>query len=604
MRFDATVFLKNVTTQPGVYQMLGEKEDVLYVGKAKNLKKRLASYFQKNHDSVKTQLLVQKISRIEVIITKNETEALLLENSLIKQHMPRFNVLLRDDKSYPYLFISTYDPFPRLAFHRGAQKEKGRYFGPYPSSHAVRENLLLLQKIFKLRNCGNHFFANRTRPCLQHQIKRCTAPCVDYISQEAYAEDVKHALLFLEGKGEMILADLAKRMEQASENLEFELAARFRNQIASLRKLQEQQDVVNMRDKEMDVIVVAQLHTLIAVQVLMVRGGHLLGNKTYFPKVPANTAQDEVLEAFLAQYYLNAKERVIPSKIVINVPLKNQKELAEAFSSHAQHKVVITHAVKTGRARLLDIALRNVKQALSLQFADKTNLYQRFMQLQQVLHLIDMPKKIACFDISHMRGEETVASYVVFTQEGPLKNEYRRYKIEGITPGDDYAAMHQVLTRRFSHLSPELRPDVILIDGGLGQLHQAEKVLHALNINDIILIGVAKGKERKSGKETLWFSGKETPLELEPTSLAFHLIQQVRDESHRFAITGHRLRREKKRVTSELEHVPGVGPKRRRELLNYFGGWQEVKKASLEELMKVPGMSRKLAEKIFNYFKK
>ncbi|MBI5447647.1 MAG: excinuclease ABC subunit UvrC [Gammaproteobacteria bacterium] len=598
---DINAFLKNVTTQPGVYKMLGEGGEVLYVGKARNLKKRLNSYFHKSHEDIKTQALVKKIFQVEVMITKNETEALLLENNLIKQYKPRFNVLLRDDKSYPYLFLSTQHPFPRLDFYRGAQKLPGRYFGPYPSTQAVRENLLLLQKIFKLRNCSHSFFENRSRPCLQYQIERCTGPCVGLISQDEYAIDVKHVLLFLEGKGQSILLDLVKRMEDASEKLDFEAAARFRNQLASLRKLQEQQHVMNVRDKNVDVVVVAQAHAEIALQVLMVRNNRVLGNKTYFPKTPADTGSEEVLEAFLNQHYVNLNGYV-PSVIIVNERLKNKKNIVEVLSDYAQHRVAISDKVRGGRASLLEIALRNVKQALTLQLADKNNAYQRFLSFQQALNLLDMPKKIACFDVSHTRGEETVASYVVFTQEGAAKSEYRRYNIEGVTPGDDYAAMHQVMMRRFGQMSPELRPDVVLIDGGLGQLHQAEKVCHTLNIHDVLLIGVAKGRERKSGKETLWLSGQDSPLELASTSLAFHLMQQVRDESHRFAITGHRMRREKKRLHSELEQIPGVGAKRRKALLNYFGGWQEVKKANREELLKVPGMSHALVEKILAYF--
>ncbi len=599
--FDSQAFLKQSPTQPGVYKMLGVEDEVLYVGKAKNLKKRLTSYFQKNHELVKTQLLVQKIQKIEVIITASETEALLLENNLIKRYKPRFNVIFRDDKSYPYLYIATQQDFPRMEFHRGAQKAGGRHFGPYPSSHAVRENLQLLQKIFKLRDCRDHFFLNRTRPCLQYQIKRCTAPCVGYISQADYAEDVKNAILFLEGKSQAIIEKLINKMEEASQTLDFERAAKFRNQITSLRKLQEKQGVVNTHDKEMDVMVVVQQHALTGVQVLMIRGGLLIGNKTYFPRVPLTATLPDIAAAFLSQYYLNSPERKIPTKILINVAMKDRRELSNVFSLQAKQKISILHAARGERARFLEMALRNAKQSLSLQLADKSNNYQRFLQLQQALKLIDLPKKMACFDISHTLGEETVASYVVYTQEGAQKNEYRRYLIQDITPGDDYGAMKQAITRRFSQMLLENRPDVVLIDGGLGQLHQAEAVFRVLNIQGVLLLGVAKGKARKSGKETLWLSGQSEPVEVDPTSLAFHLIQHVRDEAHRFAITGHRLRREKKRVTSELEHIPGIGPKRRRDLLNYFGGWQEVKKASVEALMQVPGMSRALAEKIHAY---
>lgn len=598
--FDSQHFLKNLTTQAGVYQMLDEAKAVLYVGKAKNLKKRLSSYFQKRHDNIKTQLLVQKIHSIDITITHNETEALLLENSLIKKHLPRFNVIFRDDKSYPYLFISTRDLYPRLEFHRGARKQQGQYFGPYPSAYAVRENLRLLQKLFKLRNCNNHYFAMRSRPCMQYQIKRCTAPCVGYISSEDYATDVNNAILFLQGKAKSILDELAIKMEKASTELQFELAAHFRNQISRLRKLQEQQAVVDTRDKEMDVIVVSQAYSIFAVQVLMIRGGLVLGNKTYFPKVPANTTEVEVLEAFLSQYYLVASDRLIPAKIILNLPLQEQKELMTAFSQKAGYAVRIQHRVKAERSRLLMMAESNVKQALVMQLSDKSTHFQRFLQLQVALNLPETPKKLACFDISHTGGEETVASYVVFNQEGPLKAEYRRLIIKGITPGDDYAAMKQAVERRFERLIPEHRPDILLIDGGLGQLHQAEQVFSTLNIHDVILMGVAKGRERKSGKETLWLSGREAPLSIESTSPGFHLIQHVRDEAHRFAITGHRLRRDKKRKTSELEHIVGIGPKRRKALLNHFGGWQEIRNASIEDLAKAPGMSRSLAEKVYN----
>ena len=597
--FNHLSFLKNLTTQPGVYQMWGEGEEILYIGKAKNLKKRLSNYFQKKHEDLKTRVLIQQIKRIEIILTKNETEALLLENTLIKQHKPKYNVLLRDDKSYPYLFVSQHD-FPRLDFHRGSQSMPGYYFGPYLSANAVRENLQLLQKIFKLRNCRDHFFSNRTRPCLQYQMKRCTAPCVAYISKKAYAQDVKNAILFLEGKTETLLKMLSKKMEEASSRLEFELAAYFRNQISALQKLQTQQDVINTKDKEMDVIVIAQIDFLVGVQVMIIRGGRLLGNKTYFPRVPEGTGLEEVIEAFLMQFYLNSQQHLVPPRIMINLDLPGRKELINIFSFQAKEKIRILQRAMGARARLIDIALRNLKQAITLELSDKTNFHHRFERLQRVLKLPNLPKKIACFDISHTQGEETVASYVVFTVEGAQKSEYRRLGIKGITPGDDYAAMRQVIEKRFTALSLDARPDMVLIDGGRGQLRQAERVFQELNIGEISLIGIAKGRERKPGKETLWLSGKPTPFIVEPTDLAFRMIQQVRDEAHRFALVSHRSRFEKKRRTSELERIAGLGPQRRRSLLNYFGGWQEIKRASIEEIKKVKGISRSLAEKIYN----
>ena len=601
--FDHKEFLRHLTTRPGVYRMLNGEGEIIYVGKAKNLKRRVSSYFSRQDNSPKTRAMVGQICGIEITITNTEGEALLLENNLIKAHRPRYNILLRDDKSYPYIVISNHR-FPRLGFHRGTRQGKGLYFGPYPSSAAVRESLNLLQKLFPVRQCEDSFFRHRSRPCLQYQIKRCTAPCVDYIDEVAYRQDVRLARLFLEGRNNDIIDELAERMEQASAALEFEHAARYRDQIVNLRRVQEKQYVMGSDSGDVDVIAVALEGGQSCVQVFFIRGGRNLGNKSYYPKHSGGSDPAEVLGAFLPQYYLGSRGRSIPGEILLNAELPERELLIEVLSGEAGHKVALSHSLRGDRARWLRLAQTNAEQALASHLANRQHMLGRFEALQEGLGLDDLPQRIECFDISHTMGEATVASCVVFDTQGAVKADYRRYNIEGITPGDDYAAMHQALTRRFRRLQEGEGkcPDILLIDGGKGQLTQAEQVLSDLQVVGVVVIGVAKGPTRKSGVEQLILSGSDELIILPVESPARHLIQQVRDEAHRFAITGHRQRRSKQRKTSSLEGIPGLGPKRRQLLLRQFGGLQEVARAGIDDLCKVRGISRQLAEQIYHAF--
>ncbi len=602
--FDSKAFLETLTSRPGVYRMLDAEGEIIYVGKAKNLKRRVSSYFSRHDTSPKTRVMVSHIRNIEVTITNTESEALLLENNLIKAHRPRYNILLRDDKSYPYIYLSD-DDFPRLTLHRGPRKKKGRYFGPYPSAAAVRESLNLLQKLFPVRQCEDSFYRNRHRACLQHQIKRCSAPCVDLIDRESYQEDVRHAIMFLEGKDNAIVDELVRKMEEASEALEFERAARYRDQIANLRRVQEKQYVMGGKG-DLDVIAAALKDSVACVQVFFIRNGRNLGNKTYFPQHTAEADTAEILAAFIPQYYIGGGggERQIPPEILISEALPEQELLEQVLSEQSGRKVSVSDKLRGDRARWLQLARTNAEQALNSHLATRQNIMTRFEALQEALELDDLPQRIECFDISHTMGEATVASCVVFDTNGAVKSDYRRFNIEGITPGDDYAAMEQALTRRFKRLKEGEGkfPDILLVDGGKGQLHQAEKVLEELQVVGVILIGVAKGPSRKPGLEQLILSGHNTPFILPPDSPALHLIQQVRDEAHRFAITGHRQRRAKARRTSSLEGIPGLGPKRRQLLLRQFGGLQEVARAGVEDLMVVKGISRQLAQSIYDAF--
>jgi len=598
--FDIKSFLKNLTSRPGVYRMLGEDKEILYVGKAKNLKNRVASYFRSSALERKTLSLVSKIHQLEVTITTSETEALLLEQSLIKELKPPYNIVFRDDKSYPYIFLSSEDTFPRLAFHRGAKKKKGKYFGPFPSAYSVRDSLNILQKVFQVRQCEDTFFKNRSRPCLQFQIKRCSGPCCDLVSKDAYAEDVQHAVMFLEGKSRDVLEDYANKMEAAAKDLEFERAAKYRDQITHLRKIQEQQYVVGNQG-DIDVMVAVKSPGGVCVLVTYIRGGRMLGNKTYFPSTRLNEDESAILTAFIPQFYLEgASGREIPKEIVVNIKLEDKTLFADTLTSKSGRKVTIGDNVRGHRQRWVNIAVNSAEQALGTHLANRNNINQRFVALQEGLKLEVMPKRLECFDISHSSGEATVASCVVFDSNGPLKSDYRRFNIEGITPGDDYAAMAQALNRRYTRIQKGegLLPDVLFVDGGKGQLHEAEKVFEELQIVGVTLVGVAKGPTRKAGLESLFLPGGEE-INLSMDDPALHLIQHIRDESHRFAITAHRNRRGKKRTTSVLEGIDGVGPKRRRALLRYFGGSAQVQSASEEELTKVEGISQKIAEHIY-----
>ncbi|WP_019624460.1 excinuclease ABC subunit UvrC [Thioalkalivibrio thiocyanoxidans] len=599
--FDSKAFLKTLTQSPGVYQMLDASGGVLYVGKARNLRSRVASYFRGSDDrGPRIRSMVRQIADIRVAVTHTEAEALLLEANLIKRHRPRYNVLLRDDKSYPYIFVSGQE-YPRLGFHRGAKKKGVRYFGPYPSAGAVRESLALLQKLFQVRQCEDSVFAHRSRPCLQYQIGRCTAPCVGYITPEEYARDVESSVQFLQGKSEVVIADLMQRMEAASERLDFEHAARLRDQIARLRQISEQQ-FVSGGEGDADVIALAREAGTVAVEIFFVRGGQNLGNRELFPNVPEATDDGEIMAAVLAQYYA---EREPPARVLLSHEPEGAQAL-EAFLSERRdgRKVQLAWSLRGDRARWLDMARRNAELALKTRIASQAGQTARLDALTAELNLESPPKRMECFDISHTAGERTVASCVVFGPEGPIKSDYRRFNIDGIEPGDDYAAMHQALSRRFARLKKGegQEPDILFIDGGKGQVTQALNVLADLGLDHIRVIGVAKGEERRPGMETLILSGVEAPSILPTHSGALHLIQQIRDEAHRFAITGHRARRAKARKESTLESIPGLGPKRRSALLRHFGGLRGVARAGVDELSKVPGIHRRLAQAIYDQF--
>ncbi|MDG1580299.1 excinuclease ABC subunit UvrC [Pseudomonas sp. GOM6] len=597
--FDSSAFLATCSGRPGVYRMFDEVGKLLYVGKASNLKKRLASYFRKTGLAPKTAALVARIAQVETTIVANETEALLLEQTLIKEWRPPYNILLRDDKSYPYVLLSSGE-YPRLGIHRGAKKEKGRYFGPYPSAGAIRESLALLQKTFLVRQCEDSYFKNRTRPCLQYQIKRCKAPCVGLVEPAEYAEDVRHSVMFLEGRSNALADELSAAMEKASMALEFERAAELRDQVALLRRVQDQQSMEG-GNGNVDVVAAMVNPGGACVHLISVRGGRVLGSKNFFPQVGIEEDGGSVLAAFLAQYYLANQERELPGELIVNHAHADFSTVAAAIAELRGCDVTITHRVRGTRARWQQLAVTNAEQALGARLANRQHVAARFEALAEALDLAEVPQRLECYDISHSSGEATVASCVVFGPEGPLKSDYRRFNIEGVTAGDDYAAMHQALLRRFGRLKEGegKLPDILLVDGGKGQMAMARDVLQELAVPDLILLGVAKGVTRKPGLETLYLNDAEHEFTLPADSPALHLIQQIRDEAHRFAITGHRARRGKARRTSSLEEVAGVGPKRRRDLLKHFGGLQELNRASVDEIAKAPGISKKLAESIY-----
>jgi len=596
--FDGKVFVSTLTTSPGVYRYFDEAGDLLYVGKASSLKKRVGSYFLKPRMEPRIAAMVAQIARCEITVTRTEAEALLLESQLIKALKPRYNILLRDDKSYPYIYLSGGEEYPRLAFHRGARNQPGRYFGPFPSAFAVRESLNLMQKLFKVRQCEDSYFRNRSRPCLQYQIGRCTGPCVGLISTEDYRNDVRHAEMFLEGRGSAVIDELVTAMEQASAALNFERAAALRDQIATLRKLHAQNHVQGAT-ADMDVIACRIEAGIACVSVLFFRNGISLGTRDFFPRLPLDAEPADVLAQFVAQYYL---DRPVPREIILGEPIADEQLLSEMLAQQCGHAVEIKTRVRGDRAQFLQMAERNAQASLTSRIASRQTLGTRFDDLQNVLGLDESPKRIECFDISHTRGEATVASCVVFGPEGPEKSHYRRFNIAGITPGDDYAAMHQALTRRFRKLAEGegARPDILLIDGGTGQVAQALDVLRELGISGIEVVGVAKGPGRRAGEETLVLAGSSREIHPGPTSPALHLVAAVRDEAHRFAISGHRKRREKARERSVLEDVQGVGARRRAALLKAFGGLAGVEAAGVEELMQVKGIDRSLAERIYD----
>ena len=585
--------------------MLDSNAEVLYVGKAHNLKKRVTSYFRASGLATKTMAMVAKIDAIDVTITHSDTEALLLEQSLIKTHRPAYNIQLRDDKSYPYILLSEGDEYPRLAFYRGSRKRQGRFFGPYPSAHATRETLQVLQKVFRVRQCEDSFFKNRSRPCLQYQIKRCTAPCVNLISRQDYARDVRYSTLFLQGKSNLLTKELTATMEQAAADEDFERAAVLRDQVIDLRRIQERQFVAN-QGKDADIIAAELQQPYVCVHAIYVRAGRVIGSKSHYPRFRLATDASEVLSAFIAQSYLgDDKSANIPAEIIVPSVFEDAQPLQEALSYVAKRRVKLSMRVRGYRAKWLQLAVTNARESLQAFVSNKQNIHKRFQQLQDALKLESMPTRIECFDISHTSGEGTVGSCVVFDEGGAVKSDYRRFNIKDITPGDDYAAMRQVLDRRFTRLTKGEGkiPDILLIDGGKGQLTQAYQVLEKFQLPEILLLGIAKGISRRAGQETLFVSteGRHREIAIAAESPALHLLQQIRDEAHRFAITAHRQRRAKARKQSPLEQIPGLGPKRRRELLRYFGGQQEIRKASEAEIAKVTGISKTLAENIYAY---
>jgi len=597
--FDPRPVLRRLGHRPGVYRMLGEDGTVLYVGKSRDLKKRVSSYFRGTPRPGKTGFLVSQVCDIEVTVTRTEAEALVLENSLIKTHKPRFNVLLKDDKSFPYIRLDTTHAYPRLSFYRGSRRVAGRLFGPYPNVPAVRATLRDLQRLFRIRPCEDNYFAHRSRPCLQYQIERCSGPCVGLISEEDYARDLEHAIRFLEGRGNEIKADLMRRMEDAAGRLAFEEAARYRDQVARLAAIQESAVGGEAGALEADALAVCEQGGLYCVAAMFIRGGRILGSRSWFPRVTPGTEPAEVLGAFVAQHYLGGNP---PAEILTGLPLEDEALLAKALSDQVARQVAVRHRVRAVRARWLDMAAENARQSLELKIAGTAGFSAQFAALGEALELAGPPGRIECFDVSHTGGESTVAACVVFTAEGPLKSDYRRFNIAGVAAGDDYAALRQALMRRYSRLKrgEAPMPDLLLIDGGAGQLAEAQAVMNELQLDSVELVAVAKGPTRRPGLERLFLAGRPQPLILPRNSGALHLVQQVRDEAHRFAIAGHRQRRAKARRVSPLEGIAGLGPKRRRQLLSELGGMQGVVSAGVEDLAKVQGISRGLAQSIYD----
>lgn len=599
MGFDIKNFLKTLTGRPGIYKMLDSQGKIIYIGKAKNLKNRVSSYFGNSVAPLKQRLMIGKIASIEVTITHTEGEALLLESQQIKKVKPHYNICLRDDKSYPYLYISSNHDFPQITFHRGAKKKLGMYFGPYPSVGAVKETLQLLQKIFPVRQCTDSYFNNRSRACLQYQIRRCTAPCVGLIEKTQYAEDLKHTILFLQGKNDLLINKLITQMEIAAKALEFERATILRNQISRLRLLLEKH-FVHGEKGDVDIIACASHSGIACVQVFFIRHGQNLGNKQFFPKLTNNCSPEAVLQAFIPQYYL---DKQVALELIISHPISESSLLAKALSKSAKHLVSIKHKVRGERLKWLQIAQINAKNALQGKLADKQSTYTRFLSLKQELGCLEIPKRLECFDVSHTQGDYTVASCVVFNQEGPLKSAYRRFNIQNIIPGDDCAAIYQAVYRHYKHIKKTMHlvRDIVFIDGSKGQVNADKNALRELKINNVMIIGVAKGVQPKAGTEKL-ISAALSTLNITPGASALLLIQHIRDESHRFAITGHRQLRAKAKQESALESIMGLGPKKRQSLLKQFGGLQGVSGAGIDALSSISGISKHLAQQIYDNF--
>ncbi|GJL80546.1 MAG: UvrABC system protein C [marine bacterium B5-7] len=595
MSFDGKQFASSAPTQPGVYVMYDANEKCLYVGKAQNLRKRISSYFRASGLEAKTLALVTHIERMEVHITRSDSEALLLEYNLIQELKPRYNVMMRDDKSYPYICLSD-EEFPRLKFYRGSTRGPGRFFGPYANAGAVREVLNQIHKIIPLRQCEDSVFKNRTRPCLQYQIGRCSAPCTGEIDAEHYRDDIRQASLLLEGDDTTLDAELNRRMTESAERLGFEEAARYRDRIRQLRKIKTGQFVAHL-DGDVDVLAIARIDRRFCIALLTVRDGRNLGQQFFLNTAPRNTDESEIMSAFISQHYLRHKS---PGEIITHEDIDDNNLIQNALSEAAGRRVIIKTQVRGRRDRWLDMARINAASHLERDLEDRGRNLDRFKDLARILNLERLPDRLECFDVSHTMGEKTVASCVVFDQQGSMNSEYRRFNIRKQTHGDDYAAMAEALERRYRRvLDGEGRlPDMLLIDGGKGQLSRAISILDDLGVSGVVIVGVAKGLERRAGQERLFLSPKGPPTILDPASPASHLVQAIRDEAHRFAITGHRARRQKSRTASRLDEIPGIGPAKRRALLHHFGGLKEVRKAGVEDLTKVPGINRMLAEKI------
>jgi excinuclease ABC subunit C len=597
--FDPKEYVASLPRRPGVYRMMTAGGELLYVGKAKSLRDRVGTYFNPSNVAPKVQALVQQIAAIEVTVTNSETEALLLEYNLIKEHKPRFNVVLRDDKSFPYIHLCTDHEYPRLAFYRGPRNLPGRYFGPFPNAGVVRETLHGLQRLFLIRNCRDTFFANRSRPCLQHQIGRCSAPCVGLIDPAAYAQDVDAAVKVLEGRSSEVNSQLQARMDEAASRLQFERAAQIRDQLATLKRIQAQQFVTADAERDADVFAIVGEPGEYAISVMLVRGGRNLGTTSYFPR--ATLAEpEEALASFLLQYYASQEP---PAEALLGRELADAAAIEQLLKERSGHEVSVRRPARGIAARWVELAQDNATQALRMRLAQRQGTEEMLAALADELELPELPARIECFDISHTGGEGTVASCVVFGAEGPLKKEYRRFNITGVAPGDDYGALHQALERRYTRIrdGEVSAPDLLLIDGGLGQVNEVHGVLASLGFDDLTLIGVAKGPDRRPGQERLFIHGAAAPRTLEPHSPALRLIQRIRDEAHRFAITGHRRRRAKRYSESVLESVPGLGPAKRRALLKHFGGLQGVLRAGMAEFEQVAGIGAALARSLYDH---
>jgi excinuclease ABC subunit C len=599
--FDHKNFLANVGNSAGVYQMFDDQEDLLYVGKAKDLKKRLSSYFRKTGLPIKTATMMKKVVDIQVTVTHTEDEALILEANLIKQNKPRYNILLRDSKSYPFIHIDTSHPFPRLSFYRGERAEAGKFFGPYPGVTAIRETLSLLQKVLPVRQCEDVFYNNRSRPCLQHQIKRCSAPCVGLISEQDYQQDIKLAELFLQGKDTTLNKQLSAKMDQAAKSLNYEEAAQWRDRINALTRVQSHQTITSGHS-DIDILTAAAVHGKYCVEITFIRGGRHSGNRGFFPKVTLESSLSEVISAFITQHYHN---RQAPKEIIVGEKLEDRDFLQKWLTRESNRKVVISDSVRGHRKDWLDMAQLNVRERLKRQMAKTESVAKQFQLLTQLLNLDEPVERLECFDISHTQGAQTVASCVVFDLEGAKKSDYRRFNIKNITPGDDYAALEQAVKRRYQRIinGEGVYPDVLLIDGGKGQLSSVRKIMQELGLSSLPLAGVAKGEGRKAGLETLFIDGRKNGVVLANHPEAMHLINSIRDEAHRFAIAGHRAKRQKQQTKSVLQDIPGVGAKRRQAILKHFGGIQGVQRAGIKDLAQVPGISQEMASTIYNFLK-